>query len=351
MTRPRARSVLRIGATLGVLQVMRDLGFDPVREIKAAGLDARVFNSPDTKISLAARGHLLDRCANSTGCPHFGLLTGSHVTLGSLGLVGLLTRHAPDVGTALRWLSRYFDLHADGVVVELRVDAGKAILTYGIHEPSIPGVRQTCDGAVVGMQNILRELCGPDFKPTEAWFAHARPDDIEPYKRLMKCHLEFETGVYAVVFSPTWLSRPLTGNEPELTRLLNEKVAEQQRLHAKSFTEQVQEVMRTALTFEQVGAARLAAMFDMHVRTFHRRLADHGTSHRELLDKTRHSLACQLLEDGRQSLPQIAELLGYAEMRSFIRAFKRWTGVTPTQWRRRTTPSNLPADARYPWPA
>jgi AraC-like DNA-binding protein len=122
-----------------------------------------------------------------------------------------------------------------------------------------------------------------------------------------------------------------------LIRLLNEKVNEQEKLHARSFVEQVQAVMRTALTFEQVSAARLAAMFNMHVRTFHRRLADHGTSHQELLDKTRHSLACQLLEEDRRSLPQIAELLGYAEMRSFIRAFKRWSGTTPTDWRRRRT--------------
>jgi hypothetical protein len=136
-------------------------------------------------------------------------LAGSHVTLGSLGLVGVLARHAPDVGTALRQLSRYFHLHTDGVSIELRVDAGKVILTYGIDEPDMPGVRQTCDGAVVGLLNVVRELCGPDFKPAEAWFAHARPGDAEPYKRLMRCHLEFETGVYGVAFSSTWFSRRL----------------------------------------------------------------------------------------------------------------------------------------------
>jgi AraC-like DNA-binding protein len=252
-------------------------------------------------------------------------------------MIGLLARHAPDVGTALQWLCRYFHLHAEGVTIDVRADGGSAIFSYGIHEPGTPGVQQTSDGAVAGILNILRELCGPDFKAREAWFAHERPADVGPYRKLMRTRVEFDTDVYALVFSSSWLGRALPPTEQALVLLLQDKIAEQDRSTARSFPARVQAVMRTALTFEQVTAERLAAMFNMHVRTFHRRLSDHGTSHQQLLDDTRLSFACRLLEEDRRSLPQIAELLGYAEMRSFIRAFKRWSGTTPTEWRRRRT--------------
>jgi AraC-like DNA-binding protein len=337
LLRSQTQSILRIGATLGVPEVLRELGYNPAKVISRAGLDMRVFSSPDNRIFLAARGHLLERCAELTGCLHFGLLAGSHVKLEALGMVGLLARHAPDVGTALQWLCRYFHLHAEGVTIDVRVEGGTAVFSYSIHEPGTPGVKQTCDGAVAGILNILRELCGPDFKASEARFAHERPDDVAPYRKIMRSHVEFDTGVYALVFSSSWLGRALPPTEQALVSLLQEKIAEQDRSTARSFPAQVQAVMRTSLTFDQVTADRIAAMFDIHVRAYHRRLSDHGTSHQKLLDDTRLGFACQLLEADRRSLPQIAELLGYAEMRSFIRAFKRWSGTTPTDWRRRRT--------------
>jgi AraC-like DNA-binding protein len=337
LLRWQSQSILRIGATLGVPEVLREMGYNPVKVISRAGLDARVFSNPDNRISLAARGHLLKRCAELTRCPHFGLMAGVYINLDSLGMVGLLARHAPDVGTALQWLCRYFHLHAEGVTIDVRVDGGTAIFSYRIHEPGMPGIKQTSDGAVAGILNILGELCGPDFKASEAWFAHERPDDAAPYRKIMRTHVEFGTDAYALVFSSSWLGRALPPSEQALVSLLQDKIAEQDRLTARSFPAQVQAVMRTALTFDQVTADRLAAMFDMHVRTFRRRLSEHGTSHQQLLDDTRLSFACQLLEEDRRSLPQIAELLGYAEMRSFIRAFKRWSGTTPTDWRRRRT--------------
>lgn len=339
MTTTRVRAVLRIGATLGLPDVLNDLGSNSAELLKQAGVDPKLFDNADNQISLAARGHLLERCAKVTRCPHFGLLVGGQVTLDSLGLVGQLVKHSPDVRAALEALCRYFHLHAEGVAVEVKVDGGQALLSYNIYEATIPGIDQTSDGAVAAMLNIMRELCGPDFKATESWFAHRRPLNIEPYRKLLGVRLEFDADVYALVFSSSWLTRALPPTDRTLLRLLQEKVVEQEQLHGRSFPEQVQAVMRTALTFNQVTADRLAAMFDMHVRTFHRHLSEHGTSFQVLLDKTRCAVACHLLEDDSRSLPRITELLGFAEVRSFIRAFKRWTGSTPTEWRKTRTRS------------
>ncbi|HUU25242.1 MAG TPA: AraC family transcriptional regulator, partial [Methyloceanibacter sp.] len=117
------------------------------------------------------------------------------------------------------------------------------------------------------------------------------------------------------------------------TRLLQDKIEALEQQNPREFPDQVQSVMRTALAFDRVRADQLAAMFSMHVRTFHRHLAIHGTSHQELLNRTRFAVACQLLEGSSRNLAAIADLLGYAEPRSFNRAFWRWSGMTPARWR------------------
>jgi len=329
----QSEPILRIGATLGVPEVLRELGEDPARLICEAGLDPSIFDDPDNRLPLYARGRLLDHCAKTTGCPYFGLLAGQHAGLNSLGLVGLFVKHSPDVGTALRRLARDFHLHAAGVAVDIVVDAGRAIFSYAISDIGVPGIDQTSDGALAAMLNIMHELCGPDFKPTEVWFARTRPEKIEPYKEFFQVHLCFDAKINALVFSSVWLTRPLPATEPELTRLLQAGIGELERQFPQNFPDQVQSVMRTALAFDQIRADRLATMFSMHVRTFYRRLADHGTSYQEILDRTRFAVARQLLEESSRKVSAISELLGYSEPRSFNRAFLRWSGMTPARWR------------------
>lgn len=328
------RSVLRIGATRGVPSVLQELGEDSSKLICEAGLNPKIFENPDNRMSLHARGALLAHCAAVTGCPHFGLLTGQKAGLASLGLVGLLAKHSPDVVTALRLLSRDFHLHAGGVAVDIAVEEGRATFSYAICEPGAPGVEQTGDGALAAMLNIMHELCGPDFKLTEVWIARQRPENDAPYRAFFKAFLQFDAKINALVFSSTWLDRRLPETEPEVTRLLQDKVKELERQHPQGFPEQVQSVMRTALSFDHVRADRLAAMFSLHVRTYHRRLSDHGTSHQELLDQTRFAVARQLLEGSTRTVAAISELLDYAEPRSFNRAFQRWSGMTAARWRK-----------------
>ena len=85
-----------------------------------------------------------------------------------------MARNAPDVGTALHRLIRFFHLQAQGVEIGVAADGGRALFSYAISEEGIPGIDQTGDGAVAAQLNIMRELCGPDFKALAAWFVRPR---------------------------------------------------------------------------------------------------------------------------------------------------------------------------------
>lgn len=313
--------------------VLRQLGADPIEVLEEAGIDPALFDSPDNWISHAARGRLIARCVAKTGCRHFGLLLGQRARLRSFGLVGLLVKYSPDVGTALRSLVRYFHLHNRGGTVELSIEGNRATFSFGAYQPPAEASEQIGDGAVAVMLNIMRELCGPDWLPLEACFAHRQPDDVAPFFRCFRAPLRFDAKRYALVFSAAWIDRALPHDDAELRRLLQQQIDALEARHAVDFPARVKSVLRTALLTDGAGAERVAALFSMHGRTLRRHLAASGVSFRALVDETRFEIARQLLEDSSLDVGRIADTLAYADASAFTRAFRRWSGTTPARWR------------------
>jgi hypothetical protein len=166
--------------------VLRSLGANPANVLAEAGFDLKLFDDPDNLVSFAARSHLIAHCVARTGCQHFGLLVGQLGGLHTLGSVGLLVKYSPDAGTALRSLVHHFHLHARGAVTTLAVDGDSAMLRYDIYQTHVEAADQVADGAVAVMFNIMRTLCGPDWKPAEARFAHYKPAAVGPFRRFFR---------------------------------------------------------------------------------------------------------------------------------------------------------------------
>jgi AraC-like DNA-binding protein len=313
--------------------VLRDLGADPAAVTAEAGLDLELFDDPDNLISYAARGRLLRRCVAATGCEHFGLLLGQRGSLSSLGLVGFLVQHSPDVGTALRNLVRYLHLHVRGAAPSVSTQGDIAMLGYDIYEPRVEATDQIEDGALAVEFNIMRSLCGPDWNPTEVRFIHRKPKDAGPFRRFFRAPLRFDAAQNVLVFSATWLTHRVSGAYPELRRLLQEQIDALDARYPDDFPEQVRSVLRSALLTGHTKADQVAALFSMHSRTLNRRLNAFGTSFQKLLDEGRFEIARQMLKDSEMKVSQIAASLDFADASAFTRAFRRWSGTTPAVWR------------------
>jgi AraC-like DNA-binding protein len=253
--------------------------------------------------------------------------------LHSLGLVGLLAKNSPDVETALRNVAVFFHLHVRGATTRLAVGDRSATFAYCAIEPGVEGSEQTGDGAAAIMLNILRGLCGPGWRPDEARFAHRRPDDVGPYRRLFQAPLVFDAEEYSLVFARRWLGRQLPTPDAELQRLLNKHVVALEAAYGNRFPDQVRSVLSSALLTGQASAPKVAALFSMHVRTFSRRLQDSGASFRDLVEEQRFELARRMLRDTGMEVGQVAAALGYTDASAFGRAFRRWSGETPARWR------------------
>jgi len=328
-----AEAMLRVGATMGLPLVLQSLGFSPREVLLDGGFDVDVFDDPDNTMSYAARGRVMAHCAAKTKCDHFGLLVGQCGGLDSLGLVGLLMKYSADVWAALNNLVRYFHLHAQGASASLEVDQDAVILGYQILHGGTQGNDQVGDGAVAAMANMVRELCGPQWKPMEVWFMHRKPDDLQPFRDFFRAPLRYDAEQYAIVFRTSWLKRPLPEVDAGVRRLLQQQIDSLAVQHGDDFPEQVRAVLRAALLSGHANADQVAALFSMHPRTLSRRLHTYGVGYQQLVDESRFEVARQMLKDSDLDIRRIALMLHYSEARSFIRAFRRWSGETPARWR------------------
>ncbi|MGL6112986.1 MAG: AraC family transcriptional regulator [Rubrivivax sp.] len=335
MNRASADATARVGGILAIPAVLRSLGADPAKVFADAHVDLSLFSGPDGLISLAARGRLARQCVAATGCAHFGLLVGQRNGLANLGLVGLLVKYSPDVGTALRSLVRHFHLRVHGTVVTLAVDGDLVSLGYEIYQRYSEASDQIADGALASLFNFLRELCGPAWAPSEARFAHREPADTGPFRRFFKCPLSFDAGQNVLVFDVGWLNHRMSTDDPALRTLLLKQIDALEAGHAGDLPAQVRSVLRTALLTRHVKAEQIAALFSMHSRTLARHLAARGTRFQVLVDEVRFEIARQMLEHSTMEVREVAAALDYADASAFTRAFRRWSGTTPAEWRAR----------------
>ena len=324
-----------MGTALVIPELLRRLGADPGEVLAEAGVDLTLFDDPEHVVSLAAHNRIVQHCADRTGCAHFGLLVGQQDGLRSLGLVGLLVKYSPDVETALTSLVRHLGVHVGGAHATLIVEGKFAYLGWEIHEPGIDAIDQVGDGAVAVYCNILRELCGPDWMPAEAWFAHRRPADVRPFREFFRVPLRFDAEQFALVFPAASLQRRLPDVDAQLQQLLQGEIDAIERRHQGDFPEQVRIVLRTALLTRHARADHVAEIFGMHSRTMHRRLQSFGVGFQQLVDESRFAFARQLLQGSSLDLARISAMLGYAAPGVFTRAFQRWSGTTPAEWRAR----------------
>lgn len=331
--RGQALATVRISSFVRLPVVLRSLGVDAGRLLAEAGVEPALFDDPDNVIGFATRSRLLDHCVARTGCQHLGLLIGQQGQIQDLGLVGLLAKYSPDAGAALHALVRHFHLHARGVSLNLAVHDDAATLGYAIHLPHTLAADQVGDGAAAMMLNVMRSLCGPDWAPSEVLLAHRRPADERPYRQVFKAPLRFDAECCGLTFPAHWLSHPLPLADPDLGRLLQRQIDALETRHPDTFPEQVRSVLRSALLTRHAKAEEVAALFSMHSRTLSRRLEAFGTSYQALLDEGRFEIARQMLADTALEVGQIAAALDYADASAFTRAFRRWSGTTPGQWR------------------
>ena len=331
---PDGDSLVRVGPMVNIAPVLSELGADPVEVFGRVGLDPQMYADPDMTVTYLRSGRLLAECAAATGCDYFGLLLGQASQPSHLGIVGFLVRTAECVGVALRHLAEYLDLHDRGGAVTLHTEGDYCRLSFHIHQLGMDGVDQVYDLCAAILQGIMQSLCGPRWTATDVSLPRRRPADEVPYRRLFRTLVRYDADQCSLLFPRETLERNSPTGDTLLFRHLQEEADLLHRVSEPELANILPAVIREALLSESFSAEVIAQRVGLTERTLHRQLKAAGTTFRAVLDRERMTVAMQLLASTTLAVGDIAQSVGYADSSSFTRAFRRWSGVAPSAWRK-----------------
>lgn len=333
--RPRVSDyVTRVGCSLGLPSVLSEHGIDAAQLLREVGLPAGTFDAADNVVPFAALCRFIDLAATRAHVADLGLRACLETGLRSLGVVGYLVANSKSVGLALASLEEYLYLHDQGAVPFVVEEGPVALLGYDVLVPGMRGADQVTFGSIAIAANIMRELCGSGFAIRNVTFAYPAPADTTLFRSFFRAPVRFDATRSAITFDADWLAAPLHDADTFLRDVLEEKVLAEGMGVRNTVEDRIRRVVRTLVATGRWSADGVAAAFGMSRRTLARRLKDNGSNFRALVDAALFDAAQHLLPSA-SPIVEIAARLGYTDAASFSRAFKRWAGVTPREWRRR----------------
>jgi AraC-like DNA-binding protein len=327
---------VRVGPVMPLLSLLAERGIDPAAVLAEADVDLQLFADSENRIPMGKLGQLFETCVRRTRCPHFGLLVGARAGPESLGALMSLMRNCATVGDALRLAASHLDVNDRGAIsLVLDVGNSQTALGYALFGGRTPAAMQILDGAIAMQYRLLSDLCGPTWRPLLIQLSRNRPRNDRPFRKILGPNLEFNSDLSAIVFDTWWLDQPIPGADPESLAAVNKVIESTEACQANSFATQVRWAVCALLFTDSASAARVAALFNLPGRTLRRRLAEEGTTVRDLISEARRELSYHLLRDTDLSVSEVSQALHYADIAVFSRAFHAWSGKSPSQWRER----------------
>lgn len=328
----------------GLLDHLERQGFDSSTLLARVHLTPQILSQRDQRIAASVYLDLLALGVQLTGDEHLGLHLGEAVRPGYYGVLGYLIMSCATLSDALHRQARYAALVGNLLHIDLADEPPREG-----HEPLVahscrPLVdqqqRQLCEETLAAWVTFGRWISGLNVPPSEVRFQHAAPADTSEHARIFRCPVLFEQADNALVFPKRLLTTPL-GQADAQVRLMLDAYAERQlgeirlgqSLLERARLELSRQLPQTGADLQQI-AARLA----LSPRTLQRRLREAGLSFNQLVDETRQQLVLHYLRDPALELAEIAFLVGFSEPASLARAFRRWTGQSPGEYRRHLMP-------------
>jgi AraC-like DNA-binding protein len=266
-----------------------------------------------------------------------GLHIASHTHENAFALVGHLVSHAPTLREAFGLVAQFQRLLLDECHIALRETGTSATLHYYFARSFDRSDRMLAEFVVASLLRFVRFFGGPNVAPQLASFEHARPAHHRKYTRLFGDVVRFGQHATGLTFDRALLDRVQLHQHPELYSLL--------RSHAELALERVANGVGPADQVKRYLLARPPARIPdistaardlgLSARSLRRRLAAAATSYRALVRATLQASAGHMLRDPKQTIQETAHALGFSNVGAFHRAFKRWTGMTPAQYRER----------------
>jgi AraC-like DNA-binding protein len=312
-------------------------GIDVADLARQAGVELARSPGPDERIDTDKVDALLRLAIPRIADPAFGLLAARCWHPGNLGVLGHAWLSSSTLRTSASRLVRYFRIVGERGHYETEdIPQGLKLRFWaGRGDPAADPVAGVA--VDVGM-SLLLDMCrltaGAALRPRAVSLCRRRPVSALPYQHFFGCTIEFSSQENALVLSATDADRPLESSNRQLASVLDKMLTEQvARLDRSDVVARCKAAILEHLASGEISEDEAATLLHMSPRTLQRKLAEARTSYKSLVDGIRKDLALRYIEDPHRSMTDITFSLCFAGPSSLSRAFKRWTGVSPSEYR------------------
>ncbi|HEX4872479.1 MAG TPA: AraC family transcriptional regulator ligand-binding domain-containing protein [Nevskiaceae bacterium] len=314
-----------VTAGLDVNAIYMRLGYDaeklPLRELRTQHqLQAFFWETVEAVTGDAEVGlHL---------CPHLPPFRGE--------VIEYLFFSSPTFREGIRRGLKYLRLVSDALDVQLVEEAGQARLVVAGTAVSAPQLRHTEICVAYALIQFARSVSEDRFRPLSVRLRCSRRAAQRDYEAVFGCPVSFEGEKSVIEFDPAVLAHRSPRHDPDLLSL-HEELAEKRlsQLARQDLIEKIRAVFARRLELEQCDLEEVARELGLPPRRLRFELARAGTSFSQILADFRYSLAKRLLAKTEEPIENVVYLTGFSEPSTFYRAFKRWAGMTPVQYRER----------------
>lgn len=319
-----------------ITQAYRLRGMDPSRALVQAQIAPEQLGDAQARITSAQLETLSAAAMRELDDEALGWFS-RRLPWGSYGLLARASLSAPTLGLALARWCRHHALLTDDILLKLQVEGEHARLVIS-ERRDLGTLREFC--LVTTLRNALGVsswFIDSRLPVQAAEFPFAAPAHAAAYAVLFSGPTRFDAHQAAVHFDARYLALPVTRDEAAMRQMLQHAlplIVHQYR-RDRLLLQRVRQLLAAAPDTAHT-AGTLAARLHVSTRTLHRQLQEEGTSLQELKDEMRRRRAMELLQRSPQAIKQVAQAVGFASEKSFMRAFRAWTGQSPANFRRRT---------------
>lgn len=332
-------------------ELLHSIGLNERDLLLRVGLDPVQLKSADIRVSQAQAAEFITRAIIESGEPGLGIMLASELKLPLHGALGVAVMSSRTLQDALDLMTRYLTLRAPHLSVSRHEQDGRmyyVILCDG--EPG-PLLGFVMDSMLFGCAFMGEQLTGHAIEGAKILRRGPEPSYFQRFRQRIVVPVEYGATDDALVIPAAMLSAPIRFSDDQLAASSRAQCEDalKQLTGDAGFDCRVRRVIETSYPFPP-KLARVAATLYVSERTLKRRLQEEDANFQNLVDQVRLERAREFLTGTSMNLNQIADVLGYADAANFTRAFKRWTGISPSHYR---VVEQRPVDAlpRRPAPA
>ncbi|MCY1259983.1 putative HTH-type transcriptional regulator [compost metagenome] len=329
---------LSVGFVYSLADALAGYGVPAQPLLEQYGLDATRLAEANGRLSIPRYMRLGHAAIQLSGDPAFGLRMGRLSRCSQFGLAGVTAAQAPNVRAAARALIRFEPLYAQNYRGQssMHEDADGAWLRFYSISPYNAYNRFVVDSVLATWLSQLGSIAGQPLRAQKVEIEYPAPENAARFEEFFACPVEFGAAHNQLQLDQASLALGNAGHCPSTWNQLLEICEREleQLTRTRSLSERVTRLLGPMLNGREPDLEEVAARLKMPTWTLRRKLAEEGTQFRTLLNDTRRDLAMIYIRDTDLAFGEIAYLLGFAAAEAFQRAFKRWSGHTPGEFRR-----------------